>query len=51
MKSKKTNPNSAKGPDQGQIVNKWYCILLITLEYLDYIFFEKNRYKVDYFSL
>jgi hypothetical protein len=28
MKSIKTNPNSAKGPDKGKIVNKLYCILL-----------------------
>jgi hypothetical protein len=32
MKSIKTNPNSAKGPDKGKIVNKLHCILLITLE-------------------
>jgi hypothetical protein len=32
MKSIKTNPNSAKEPDQGKIVNKLYCILLTTLE-------------------
>jgi hypothetical protein len=32
MKSIKTNPNSAKGPDKGKIVNKLYCILLTTLE-------------------
>jgi hypothetical protein len=32
MKSIKTNPNSAKGPDRGKIVNKLYCILLTTLE-------------------
>jgi hypothetical protein len=31
MKSIKTNPNSAKGPDKGKIVNKLYCILLTTL--------------------
>ena len=41
MKSIKTNPNSAKGPDKGKIVNKLYCILLTTL-YLDYIFLEKK---------
>ena len=28
MKSIKTNPNSAKGPNKGNIVNKLYCILL-----------------------
>jgi hypothetical protein len=37
MKSIKTNPNSAKGPDKGKIVNKLYCILLTILELLDYI--------------
>ena len=42
MKSIKTNPNSAKGPDKGKIVNKLYCILLTTLELLDYIFFSKK---------
>jgi hypothetical protein len=42
MKSIKTNPNSAKGPDKGKIVNKLYCMLLTTLEFLDYIFFEKK---------
>jgi hypothetical protein len=30
MKSIKTNPNSAKGPDKGKIVNKLYCILVDT---------------------
>ena len=43
MKSIKTNPNSAKGPDKGKIVNKLYCILLTTLELLDYIFFRKKQ--------
>jgi hypothetical protein len=43
MKSIKTNPDSAKGPDQGKIVNKLYCILLTTLELLDYILLEKNK--------
>jgi hypothetical protein len=33
MKSIKTNPNSAKGPDKGKIVNKLYCTLLTTLEF------------------
>jgi hypothetical protein len=42
MKSIKTNPNSAKGPDKGKIVSKLYCILLTTLEALDYIFLEKK---------
>jgi hypothetical protein len=43
MKSMKTNPNSAKGPDKGKIVNKLYFILLTTLEFLDYNFLEKNQ--------
>ena len=52
MKSIKTNPNSAKGPDKGKIVNKLYCILLTTLEScFDYIFLEKKRHEVHYFSL
>jgi hypothetical protein len=42
MKSIKTNPNSVKGPDKGKVVNKLYCILLITL---DYIFLEKTDMK------
>jgi hypothetical protein len=48
MKSIKTNPNSANGPDKGKIVNKLYCILLTTPEFLDYIFFEKNRHEVHH---
>jgi hypothetical protein len=51
MKSIKTNPTSAKRPDKGTIVNKLYCILLTTLELLGYIFGEKTRYEVHYFSL
>jgi hypothetical protein len=43
MKSIKANPNSAKGPDKGKIVNKLYCILLTTIEVLDYIFFRKKQ--------
>ena len=42
MKSIKTNPNSTKGPDKEEIVNKLYCILLTTFEFLDYIFLEKK---------
>ena len=46
MKSIKTNPNSAKGPDKRKIVNKLYCMLLTTLDFLDYIFFlEKTDMK------
>ena len=44
-------PNSAKRPDKVKIVNKLYCILLTTLELLDYNFLEKNRHEVHYFSL
>ena len=42
MKSIKTNPNSAKGPDKGKIVNKLYCILLTTLELPWLYFFSKK---------
>jgi hypothetical protein len=42
----KTNPNSAKGPDKGKIVNKLYCILLTTLELSRlYIFLKKTDMK------
>ena len=43
MKSIKTNPNSAKGPDKGKIVNKLYCILLTTQVDLIIIFLEKKE--------
>ena len=43
MKSIKTNPNSAKGPDKGKIVNKLYCILLTTLKLSDYFFFFRKK--------
>jgi hypothetical protein len=42
MKSVKTNPNSAEGPDKGKIVNKLYCILLTTLELPWLYFFWKK---------
>jgi hypothetical protein len=42
MKSIKTKPNSAKGPDKGKIVNKLYCILLTTLELTWLYFFRKK---------
>jgi hypothetical protein len=42
MKSIQTNPNSAKGPDKGKIVNKLYCILLTTLEFTYLYFFRKK---------
>jgi hypothetical protein len=45
MKSIKTNPSSGKGPDKGKNVSKLYCILLTTLELLDYIIFEKTDMK------
>ena len=49
MKSIKTNPNSAKGPDKGKIVNKLYCILLTTLELTClYFFFRKKQYIKNY---
>ena len=41
MKSIKTNPNSAKRPDKGKIVNKLYCILLATLEFPWLYYFRK----------
>ena len=31
MKSIKTNPNSAKGPGKGKIVNKLYCMTTLEL--------------------
>jgi hypothetical protein len=42
MKSIKTNPNSAKGPDKEKIVNKLYCILLTTIELYWLYFFKKK---------
>jgi hypothetical protein len=42
MKSIKTKPNSAKGPDKAKIVNKLYCILLTTLELTSLYFFRKK---------
>ena len=42
MKSIKTNPNSANGPDKGKIVSKLYCILLTTLELTWLYFFRKK---------
>jgi hypothetical protein len=46
MKSIKTNPNSAKGPDKGKIVNKLYCILLTTLELTWLYFFSKKQFII-----
>ena len=45
MKSIKTNPNSAKGPNKGKIVNKVYRILLTTLELTWLYFFSKKTDK------
>ena len=45
MKSIKTNPNSAKGPDKGKIVNKLYRILLTTRVVLILFFFLKTDMK------
>jgi hypothetical protein len=45
MKSIKTSPNSAKGPDKGKIVNKLYCILLTTLEFPWLYFFLETDMK------
>ena len=45
MKSIKTNPNSAKGPDKEKIVNKLYCILLTTHEVAWLFFFRKKNMK------
>ena len=45
MKSIKTNPNSAKGPDKGKFVNKLYCILLTTLFVLIFFFRKKTDMK------
>jgi hypothetical protein len=42
MKSIKTNPNSAKGPNQGKIVNKLQYMLLTTLELTWLYFFRKK---------
>jgi hypothetical protein len=43
MRLIKTNPNSAKGPDKGKIVNKLYCILLTTLKLTWLYFFRKKQ--------
>ena len=52
MKSIKTNPNSAKGPDKGKIV-KQIVLHIIDNTWVDLIIFflEKNRHEVHYFSL
>jgi hypothetical protein len=39
----KNKPKLCKGPDKGKLVNKLYCILLTTLELLDYISLEKKQ--------
>jgi hypothetical protein len=50
MKSIKTNPNSAKGPDKGKIVNKLYCILLTTLE-LTWLYFYRKKPDMKFIIL
>jgi hypothetical protein len=50
MKSIKTNPNSAKGPDKGKIVNKLYCMLLTTLELKFIILVSNLIYTVNSFG-
>ena len=49
MKSIKTNPNSAKGPDKGKIVNKLYCILLTTR--VDLIIFFRKKTDMKFIIL
>jgi hypothetical protein len=51
MKSIKTNPNSAKGPDKGEIVNKFYCILLTTLELTCLYFIRKKKTDMKFIIL
>jgi hypothetical protein len=50
MKSIKTNPNSAKGPDKGKIVNKLYCISLTTLE-LPWLYFFRKKPDMKFIIL
>ena len=50
MKSMKTNPNSAKGPDKGKIVNKLYYILLTTLE-LPWLYFFRQKTDMKFIIL
>jgi hypothetical protein len=50
MKSIKINPNSAKGPDKGKIVNKLYCILLTTLE-LSWLYFFRKKIDMKFIIL
>jgi hypothetical protein len=50
MKSIKTNPNSAKGPDKGKIVNKLYCILLTTL-WLTWLYFFSKKTDMKFIIL
>ena len=50
MKSIKTNPNSAKGPDKGTIVNKLFCILLTTLE-LPWLYFFLKKTDMKFIIL
>ena len=50
MKSIKTNPNSANGPDKGKIVSKLDCILLTTLE-LTWLYFFRKKTDMKRFLL
>ena len=50
MKSIKTNPNSANGPDKGKIVSKLYCILLKTLE-LPWLYFFRKKPDMKFIIL
>jgi hypothetical protein len=47
MKSIKTNPNSAKGPDKGKIVNKLYCIFIDDTWVAWLYFFRKKKQTWD----
>ena len=51
MKSIKTNPNSAMGPDKGKIVNKLYCILLTTVEFVRFYSFLKKKTDMKFIIL
>ena len=48
MKSIKTNPNSAKGPDKGKIVNKLHCILLGQRQNLNSRLFKELNQPIGY---
>ena len=48
MKSIKTNPNSAKGPDKGKIVKQIVLHIIDNtwVSWFNNFFLEKNRYEV-----